>query len=89
MANTSTLTNIGKIEIDDQYKPYIKECHGLLAMSKGQFIKGLICTYEDRLAITFSSVFADAGIQKQFFRQLARDGLEVEIETNGVYYDNM
>jgi len=89
MANTSTLTNIGKIEVDDQYKPYIKECHGLLAMSKGQLIKGLICAYEDRLAITFSSVFADAGIQKQFFRQLARDGLEVEIETNGVYYDNM
>ena len=34
-----------------------------------------------------SSLLKDTSVQKVFFRSLAEDGIDVEIETNGVYYD--
>lgn len=40
LANTSTVTNIGNIHVEDAYRPYIKMFYAYLAMSKGQDIKG-------------------------------------------------
>jgi pyruvate-formate lyase-activating enzyme len=56
-------------------------------MSKGQSIKGTICSYKDTLVFTFSSIFSEATLQKAFFRKIAADGVEIAIETNGVYYE--
>lgn len=87
LANTTTTTNIGNIKVEEDYKEYIQGFGAFLAPSKGQYIKGTICSYGDTLTFTFSSVYADANIQKTFFRQLTADGLEVSIESNGVYYE--
>lgn len=87
VANTTTITNIGNIRIDELYEPYVKGFKAFIAMSKGQEIKGTICSYQDTLVFTFSSVFAEAMVQKAFFRKIASDGVEVEIQTNGVYYE--
>ena len=85
LANTTTVTNIGNIQVEDIYRPYISKFHSFIAMSKGQSIKGTICSYGDTLVFSFSSIFYDASIQKAFFRKIAADGVEVSIETNGVY----
>lgn len=87
VANTSTVTNIGNIKIDELYQPYIEGFDAFIAMSKGQSIKGTICSYGDTLVFTFSSIFSEALVQKAFFRKIACDGVEVRIETNGVYYE--
>lgn len=87
LANTATVTNIGNISVQEEYRPYIKMFGAFLAMSKGQTLKGTICSYGDKLMYTFSSILADTSVQRGFFRQLAEDGLEVSIETNGVYYE--
>jgi len=87
LANTTTVTNIGNICVPEIYQPYIQMFGAFLAMSKGQPLKGTICSYGDKLMFTFSSVLADTSIQRGFFRQMAEDGLEVSIESNGVYYD--
>ena len=52
-----------------------------------QLLKGTICSYQDTLAFTFSSVFEKPIVQKIFFRTLAAEGLDVLIESNGVYYE--
>ncbi|MCI9124908.1 MAG: hypothetical protein HFH35_12740 [Eubacterium sp.] len=85
LANTTTVTNIGNVKVQKVYEPYIEMFHSFLAMSKGQLLKGTICSYQDTLAFTFSSVFAEPVVQKVFFRTLAADGLDVRIESNGVY----
>ena len=85
LANTTTITNIGNIKLEPEYEPYVQMFHAFLAMSKGQLLKATICSYRDTLAVTFSSVLAQAHVQRTFFRQLAADGLEVVIESNGVY----
>lgn len=87
LANTTTVTNIGNIGVEEVYRPYIEMFGAFLAMSKGQPMKGTICSYGDRLMFTFSSVLADASVQRGFFRRLTEDGLAVTIETNGVYYE--
>lgn len=84
-ANTTTVTNIGNIQVKEEYKKYIKGFCAMLSMSEGQNIKGTICSYEDTLVITISSNLADVSVQRGFFRRLAEDGIPVQIETNGVY----
>ena len=87
LANTTTVTNIGNITVDEVYKQYFKMFYAYLAMSKGQNIKGTICSYGTTLVFSISSVLKDSSLQKAVFRQMAEDGLTVKIESNGVYYE--
>lgn len=86
LANTSTITNIGRVEVLEPYKPYIEMFHAFLAISKGQHVKGTICSYGDTLVFSFSYDLADPAVQRGFFRRLTEDGLHVEVESNGVNY---
>lgn len=87
LANTATVTNIGNITVEGRYQQYIEMFHAYLAMSKGQFLKGTIVSYKDTLCFNFSSILADTNIQKCFFRTLVADGIDVTVESNGVYYE--
>ncbi len=85
-ANTTTLTNIGSIQLKEEYQPFVDKFHVVLSMTKGQNLKSAICSYGDTLVFNFSSKLKDASIQKAFFRILAQEGVDVKIESNGVYY---
>lgn len=87
LANTTTITNIGNIVVDEPYKKYIDMFHAFLAMSKGQHLKGTICSYGSTLVFTFSYDLKDVSVQRCFFRKIAEDGINVEIESNGVNYE--
>lgn len=86
LANTSTVSNVGSIVVDEAYRLYIDGFHVFMALSKGQHMKGTICSFGDRLVFTFSYNLVDVSAQRRFFRTLAEDGLHVEIESNGVHY---
>ncbi len=85
LANTTTVTNIGNVQVKEEYQKYIKDFSAMLSMSEGQNIKGTICSYRDTMVFTISSNLADTFVQRAFFRKLAEDGISVRIETNGVY----
>jgi NRPS condensation-like uncharacterized protein len=85
LANTATVTNIGNVTVEKNFEPYIEMFHAYLAMSKGQLLKGTIASYQDQLSFNFSSILVDTNIEKRFFRQLVSDGIEVIVESNGVY----
>lgn len=87
LANTATITNIGNITVAEEYRPYVEMFHAFLAMSKGQHLKGTICSYGDTLVFSFSYDLVDPSVQRSFFRKLAADGLHVEMESNGVNYE--
>ena len=86
LANTTTITNIGNITVAQEYQPYIEQFHSFLAMSKGQHLKGNICSYGGTLVFSFSYDLADPSVQRGFFRKVAADGIPVEVESNGVNY---
>ena len=87
LANTATVTNIGNISVAEEYRPYVEMFHSFLAMSKGQHLKGTICSYGNTLVFSFSFDLKDVSVQRGFFRKLAADGVEVELDTNGVTLD--
>ena len=87
LANTTTVTNIGNIKVEKVYEPYIQTVHSFLSFSKGQNLKATITSYQDTLVYTYTSAWQDTAIQRRVFRQIAQDGIDVKIETNGVYYE--
>lgn len=84
-ATTSTVTNIGNIDIAEEYKDYIRSFYCFIAFSKGQEIKATITSYGDELTFSIVSAFSDTAVQKIAFSQMASDGAKVNIETNGVF----
>ena len=86
-ATTATVTNIGNIELRAPYQKYVEHFYAILSMSRGQNMKGGICSYNGVLTISFSSVLSDVSIQKRFFQSLAGDGVTVAVETNEAYYE--
>ncbi len=55
----------------------------LIGVSKRQPAKCGVCSYGDRVNITFTSVFDDSRLEDRFFGRLERDGIPVELESNG------
>ena len=86
-ATSATVTNIGNVELKEPYQKYVDNFSAILSMSKGQNMKGTVCSYNGVLTFTFSSVLLDTSIQKGFFQKLAEDGVTVSIESNGVCYE--
>lgn len=82
-AFTTTLTNLGKMEVLPEYEAYIENFSVLLGVSPKQTMKTSACSFGNTLTFTFCSVLEDASIQKAFFRKIAADGVAVVIESNG------
>ncbi len=87
LSNTSTVTNLGELQIRDEYKPFIERFHIVLSMTKGQNMKCAVSTYNGEMVYNISTKLTDVSIQRRFFRTLAEDGIGVTIETNGEGHD--
>ena len=87
LSNTSTITNLGELQIRDIYKPYIERFHVVLSMSKGQNMKCAVATYNGEVVYSISTKLSDVSIQRRFFRSLAEDEVSVTLETNGERYE--
>ena len=85
-ANTTTVTNVGGIQIQEEYAPYIENYFAFISRSKGQDLKCAISSYGNNLNLVVTSVLKDVTLQKSLFRFLASEGIDVAIETNGVFY---
>lgn len=86
---TTTISNLGVIKLLPEYQSYVKRFHFIMGVSKKQPMKCIVCSYGTELVFTFSSVLEDTSLQRHFFKKLSQDGIPVEIESNGVYYEAM
>ena len=84
-ANTTTVTNIGNIQVEEAYRQYIRHFHAMISRSVGQSIKGAVWSYQDTMVFTITSGLLDVSIQRCFFRTLAADDIPLLIETNGLH----
>lgn len=82
-AFTTTLTNLGIIQVLPEYQDYIEGFSFLLSVSLKQAVKTTATSYGDTLVFTFCSVLEDTDIQKAFFRKIASEDISVTIESNG------
>ncbi len=79
--NTSTLSNVGKIDMPDEIKPYILSFDVFVSTNK---LQACVCSYENELRVSFTSAFISTDIQRRFFRKLSSLGLEIDIITNKI-----
>lgn len=76
---SATISGIGRIEMPAEFAPYIRQFSFCTSARRPQII---MCSYGDRLVISFTSPFRDTEIQTSFFQFLAKKGIEIEISSN-------
>lgn len=76
---TSSISNIGRIVMPQEFTPYIHQFSICVSARRPQIV---LCSYGDRLVISFTSPFQDTDIQRIFFQFLTNRGIGVEITTN-------
>lgn len=82
--NTTTLSNIGRIGMMLEYKPYIDKFLLLIAPEDIEKIKCTICAYEDIMVFSFASVLESKKVEMKFKEILEGFGIKVELDGNEV-----
>ncbi len=85
-AATTTVSNLGAVHVRKEYQPYVDKFSAVISETKGQGMRNILISYENRLVLTITSVFRRPSIQEEFFRFLFSEGVPVLLESNGVYY---
>lgn len=78
---TTTVTNLGIIKVDDSIKDYIDSFEVYVSTDKMQIS---MCSYLDKLNISFTSIFDNMDIIKDFYRKLSSFGIDIIISSNNV-----
>ncbi len=76
---TSTLSNVGKVVIPDEMKQFISSFDIFVSTNK---LQACVCSYENKLRISFTSAFVSTEIQRRFFKTLTSLDIPVIIESN-------
>lgn len=76
---TSSISNIGRINMPPEFEPYIHKFTICVSARRPQIT---LCSYNDRLVISFTSPFEETDIQATFFQFLAKNNIDVEITSN-------
>ena len=81
---TITYSNIGRVGIIGKYQQYLDYFVMLISPDPMERIKCSSCTLGNKLVFTFTSILENNEIEKAFYEFLTKQGIEVEIESNGV-----
>ncbi len=81
LGETTSLSNVGAINMPKEVEKYIKMFDMMVSTSG---LQACMCSYKNNLVLTFSSVFKSTEIQKRVFRTLAELGIDVVVEANEI-----
>ncbi|MEN2773918.1 hypothetical protein ABCY62_02475 [Acetivibrio clariflavus] len=79
MGITAALSNVGRIEMPPGFEKYISQFSVIPNVRRPQMA---VCTYGDRLVVSFASPFRETELQKNFFRSLTEMGIKIDICSN-------
>ena len=82
--NTTTLSNVGRIGIMAEYKPYIDKFLLLIAPENVEKIKCTVCAYEDITVFSITSVLEEKNVENTLKELLESQGIDVQVEGNEV-----
>ncbi|MDD2470107.1 MAG: hypothetical protein PHI22_04190 [Bacilli bacterium] len=79
---TTTVSNLGVVDVKEEVKEYIDR-FDMISYTDGVLpIKVGLCSFGDKLSISFSSVLADTEIQRYFFTYLSNQGLDIKLSSS-------
>lgn len=79
---TTTLSNLGNIELPDNMKKYVTDMNFILGKSRAKPSSIACIGYNNKVYISFSRNIKESEIEKIFFRTLANMNVNVFIESN-------
>jgi len=77
--STTTLSNLGSISVNDDVREYIDKVDMITYTDAKLPMKIGLCSFGDKLSISFSKNIADTGIERGFFTYLVSEGIDVRI----------
>lgn len=81
-STTSTLSNLGVINVDSNYLKYIDNIYALVMPGRLQKIKCTICTFNGTLNIMMNSNIEDILFEKKFYLLLKKEVKKVKVISN-------
>ena len=81
---TMTISNIGKIEVDNKYSNYIEKFFVILSPDWAEKVKCGICSYENNLVVTFGTLLNNSLLENKFKELLVENNINLAIEGNEV-----
>lgn len=81
---TTTLSNIGSIQIQEKYEKYIENFMIILSPDWAEKIRCGVCSYKDNLVITFGNVLKENSIEDNFKILLKKYNVVYDIIENNV-----
>jgi NRPS condensation-like uncharacterized protein len=76
---TASLSNVGKVTVVKELAPYIHMFDCFTSARRPQIC---MCSFADRLMISFASPFVGTDIQKNYFRMLSKEGVDITVSSN-------
>ena len=77
-----SLSNLGKVEIPEEMKPYIKDFGFVPVVGADSPYSGGVISYGDSLQIPFVRKLKDAELERHFYAALREEGLVPTVESN-------
>ena len=79
---TTTLSNLGYVNIPKSMEEYVTDMNFILGKSRGKSTSVTSVGYKDNLYITFSRTIKESEFERLFFTKLIDLGIDVYIESN-------
>lgn len=76
---TAAISNIGQVSIPSEFETYIRQ---FSVYNSARRPHVCMCSYGDRLVLSFTSPFRETEIQRIFFEFLSERGIDIEIASN-------
>lgn len=76
---TGAISNVGRVSMPSEFDGFIRQFTIIPNVKRPQMA---ICTYGDRLVVSFASPFRETELQKNFFEALSKMGIKIEISSN-------
>lgn len=82
--STSTVSNLGIIDIDNNYQKYIDNVLVLVMPNRNEKIKCTICSFSNKLNVTINSIINDTKFEHKFLDILKQHINNIKLETNAI-----
>ena len=83
-AHTMTFSNIGRMDVREELRDQVESFQLLVGASPKQRMKCGAVAYDGKLCLSFASAMAENRLPEYFFRFLEKQGIAVELESNGI-----
>lgn len=79
---SSTMTNLGAIDVPDEMKPHVRHFDFMLGPPRYNKVGCAVASYDGTLSVTFTRTIRESFVEREFFSFLVRQGIPVKISSN-------